>query len=531
MKKQSENEKIAIYASQMMKLHGKILEKKLTKMPSKQQFESQSQNISNNNSPAVGRQKSYENLLKVNRTFINPTLQVSQQKLCSILNVMAGQQTKPKNQSLFNNELIDTVKISHKLRKNQSMIQMEQQSPQLTKNSSFHRPNSSVKIKNSNSVSCDQTQIQKIKEKIKLLLQERENNWQQDQKEMAFMIKFNQTLNQLLAIMFQDQQSVQPASTQDSNQALQIDHFFKRQIQILQHSFQQQIEKKKMENILISIKKKHESLLQEHNQLLEVKKSQDEIIINLQQQINGLSDQIREQDHICQNDTEILELKYLVQGQFEAIQKLLQREQLTKIFLKRVGDSSIIEMFEQFISNAEQGNQDETEGNLNIDINPINQPNTLNKLQTPKQKISSPEQNTYPLQILSQYEDNYKQQLNLCDSLLADDSRINDSEESSFEYKGKEQATEISCYFNLASQFVQPQMKKKSNQTISKEKLKINMMDVLLAQAAQKHQEILEQQQQQQQKILPDDLLDEDQIDSNQSDEEVFNSQKLVLKI
>ncbi|CAK83867.1 unnamed protein product (macronuclear) [Paramecium tetraurelia] len=32
MKKQSENEKIAIYASQMMKLHGKILEKKMTKV-------------------------------------------------------------------------------------------------------------------------------------------------------------------------------------------------------------------------------------------------------------------------------------------------------------------------------------------------------------------------------------------------------------------------------------------------------------------------------------------------------------------
>ncbi|CAD8117314.1 unnamed protein product [Paramecium sonneborni] len=518
MKKQNENEKIAIYASQMMKLHGKILEKKLTKVPSKQQFESQSQNISNNNSPAVGRQKSYENLLKVNRTFINPTLQVSQQKLSSILNVMAGQQTKPKNQSLFNNELIDTVKISHKLRKNQSMIQIEQQSPQLTKNSSFHRPNSSVKIKNSNSVSCDQTQLQKIKEKIRMLLQDRDNNWQQDQKEIAFMIKFNQVLNQLLAIMFQDQQNTQPVSTQDTNQALQIDHFFKRQIQILQQSIQQQMEKKKIENILISIKKKHESLLQEHNSLLEIKKSQDQIIINLQQQINQLSTQIKEHDHVNQNDSETLELKYLVQGQFEAIQKLLQREQLTKIFLKRVGDSSIIEMFEQFISNAEQGNEDDTEGNLNIDLNPTNQPNSLHKLHTPKQKINSPDQNAYSNQVLLQYEDNYKQQLNLCDSLLADDSRINDSEESSFDYKGKEQATEISCYFNLASQFVQPKMKKKSSQMISKDKLKINMMDVLLAQAAQKHQEILEQQQQQ--KVLPDDLLGEDQIDPNQSDEE-----------
>ncbi|CAD8169487.1 unnamed protein product [Paramecium pentaurelia] len=515
MKKQSENEKIAIYASQMMKLHGKILEKKLTKVSSKQQFESQSQNISNNNSPAVGRQKSYENLLKVNRTFINPTIQVSQQKLCSILNVMAGQQTKPKNQSLFNNELIDTVKISHKLRKNQSMMQIEQQSPQLTKNSSFHRPNSSVKIKNSNSISCDQTQIQKIKEKIKSLLQDRENYMQQDQKETTFMIKFNQALNQLLAVIFRDQQNIQQNSNQNINHTLQINHFFKRQIQILQQSLQQQMEKKKIENILISIKKKHESLLSEHNQLLEIKKSQDEIIVNLQQQINALSTQIRQNNHIGQNDTEILELKNLVQGQFEAIQKLLQREQLTKVFLKRVGDSSIIEMFQQFISNAEQGDQDETEGNLHIDINTQNQPNSLNKLQTPKQKINSQDQIKYHLQILSQYEDNYKQQLNLCDSLLADDSRINDSEESSFDYIGKEQATEISCYFNLASNFVQPQMKKKNNYMISKEKLRINMMDVLLAQAAQNHQEILEQQQLQQQKILPDDLLDEDQMDDD----------------
>ncbi|CAD8113456.1 unnamed protein product [Paramecium sonneborni] len=519
MKKQSENEKIAIYASQMMKLHGKIFEKKITKVPSKQQFESQSQNISNNNSPAVGRQKSYENLLKVNRTFINPTLQVSQQKLNSILNVMAGQQMKPKNQSLFNNELIDTVKISHKLRKNQSMIQIEQQSPQVTKNSSFHRPNSSVKIKNSNSISSDQTQIQKIKEKIKMLLQDRENNWQQDQKEMSFMIKFNQVLNQLLGIMFQDQQNTQPASTQETNQALQIDHFFKRQIQILQQSFQQQMEKKKIENILVSLKKKHESLLSEHNSLVENKKSQDEIIINLQQQIDGLQTQVKEHNNVNQNASEILELKYLVQGQFEAIQKLLQREQLTKIFLKRVGDSSIIEMFEQFISNAEQGNQDDTEGNLNIDLNPTNQPPNFNKLQTPKQKRNSPDQNAYSTQVLSLYEDNYKQQLNLCDSLLADDSRINDSEESSFDYIGKEQATEISCYFNPASQFVQPKIKKKNNQIISKEKLKINMMDVLLAQAAQKHQEILEQQQQQQ-KILPEDILDEDQNNQDQSDEE-----------
>ncbi|CAD8194633.1 unnamed protein product [Paramecium octaurelia] len=520
MKKQSENEKIAIYASQMMKLHGKILEKKLTKVSSKQQFESQSQNISNNNSPAVGRQKSYENLLKVNRTFINPSIQVSQQKLSSILNVMAGQQTKPKNQSLFNNELIDTVKITHKLRKNQSMIQIEQQSPQLTKNSSFHRPNSSVKIKNGNSVSGDQTQIQKIKEKIKSLLQDRENYLQQDQKETTFMINFNQALNQLLAIIFRDQQNMQPSTNQDGTHAHQIDHFFKRQIQILQQSLQQQMEKKKVESILISIKKKHESLLLEHKQLLEIKKSQDQIIVNLQQQINGLSAQIREHDHVGQNDTEIQELKNLVQGQFEAIQKLLQREQLTKIFLKRVGDSSIIEMFESFISNAEQADQNDTEGNLNIDVNPINQPNSLNKLQTPKQKMNSQDQVNYPLQILSKYEDNYKQQLNLCDSVLADDSRINDSEESSFDYKGKEQATEISCYFNPASQFVQPKMKNTRSQMISKEKLRINMMDVLQAQIAQNQQEILEQQQLQQQKILPDDLLDEDQMDAYQSNEE-----------
>ena len=68
--------------------------------------------------------------------------------------------------------MIETVKISHKLRKNQSMIHIEQQSPALTKNASFHH---SVKNKiNSNSVSSDQSQIQKVKEKIKLLLQERD---------------------------------------------------------------------------------------------------------------------------------------------------------------------------------------------------------------------------------------------------------------------------------------------------------------------------------------------------------------------
>lgn len=72
---------------------------------------------------------------------------------------------------------MDTVKI--KMRKNQSMIQMEQQSPPLTKNASFHRPNSSVKNKlNSNSVSTEYTQIQRIKEKIKILLQERDKSLQ-----------------------------------------------------------------------------------------------------------------------------------------------------------------------------------------------------------------------------------------------------------------------------------------------------------------------------------------------------------------
>ncbi|CAD8166482.1 unnamed protein product [Paramecium pentaurelia] len=515
MKKQSENERIAqqIYTSQMQKLQGKIQEKKLTKVLSKQQFESQSQNISNNNSPVMGRQKSYENLQKVNRTFINPTLQVSQQKLSSILNVMAGQQTKPKIQSLFNNELMDTVKITHKLRKNQSMIQIDQQSPQLTKNSSFHRPNSSVKIKNSNSISYEQSQLQKIKDNIKQLLQERDSNCQQDQKEIAFMIKLNQSLNQLLSIIFYEQPNTQPTSTQETNSSLQIDHFFKRQIAILQQSFTQQMEKKKLENILTSIKRKHENVLIEYNQLIEQKKSQEEVIKNFKSQIQGLQSKINTQQKETKSEQEFLELKYLVQGQFEAIQKLLQREQLTKIFLKRVGDSSILEMFDQFISNAEQTNMDDTEGNLNIDIIPSNKLITQKKLAVMQEQMGLPEK------ILSQYEENYKEQLNLYDSLLADDSRVNDSEESSFGYLGKEQASEISCYFNDAEQFAQTQNKGKGIHTISKEMLKINMMDVQLAQAALKHQELVEQQQQQQQqqlqqKILPDDLMDHENEES-----------------
>ncbi|CAD8205413.1 unnamed protein product [Paramecium octaurelia] len=510
MKKSNENERIAqqIYASQMQKLQGKILEKKLTKVCSKQQFESQSQNISNNNSPVMGRQKSYENLQKVNRTFINPTLQVSQQKLSSILNVMAGQQTKPKIQSSFNNELMDTVKITYKLRKNQSMIQIDQQSPQLTKNSSFHRPNSSVKIKNSNSISYEQTQFQKIKDKIKQLLQEKDNNWQQDQKEMAFMIKLNQSLNQLLSIVFQEQQNTQPTSTQDTNSSLQIDNFFKRQIIILQQSYTQQMEKKKLENILTSIKRKHENVLVEYNQLQEKRKSQDDQIRNMEQQIQELQTQISSSQKEIKNEQEFLELKYLVQGQFEAIQKLLQREQLTKIFLKRVGDSSIIDMFDQFISNAERTNLDDTEGNLNIDVLPSNKLVSKQKLAVIQDQMSLPEK------ILSQYEENYKEQLNLCDSLLADDSRVNDSEESSFGYMGKEQATEISCYFNDAEQFAQCTNKIKRIQTISKEKLKINMLDMQMVQAALKRQELVEQQQLQQQKILPDYLIDNENEES-----------------
>ncbi|CAD8112702.1 unnamed protein product [Paramecium sonneborni] len=512
------NERIAqqIYASQIQKLQGKIIEKKLTKVCSKQQFESQSQNISNNNSPAMGRQKSYENLQKVNRTFINPALQVSQQKLSSILNVMAGQQTKPKFQSLFNTELMDTVKITHKLRKNQSMVQMDQQSPQLTKNSSFYRPNSSVKIKNSNSISYEQSQLQKTKDKIKQLLLEKDNNCQQDQKEIAFMIKLNQSLNQLFSIVFQEQPNTQPTSTQDTNSSVQIDHFFKRQIQILSQFYTQQMEKKKLENILNQIKRKHENVLMEYNQLQDQKKQQDDLMKNLQQQISGLQCKINTQQRETKSEQEYLELKYLIQGQFEAVQKLLQREQLTKIFLKRVGDSSILEMFDQFIQNAEQTNMDETEGNLNIDVIPSN------KLISYKKLIIAQDQMEMSDKILCQYEDNYKQQLNLCDSMLADDSRVNDSEESSFGYLGKEQATEISCYFNDADQFFQGENQKKEVHTISKEKLKINMMDVQLAQAALNHQELIEQQQQQQKlqqqhKILPDDLIDNDMEESDEN--------------
>ncbi|CAD8082274.1 unnamed protein product [Paramecium primaurelia] len=514
MKKSNENERIAqkIYVSQIQKLQGNILEKKLSKVCSKQKFESQSQNISNNNSPVMGRQQSFENLQKVNGTFINPTLQVPQQKLSSILNVIAGQQTKPKIQSLFTNEVMDTVKISHKLSKNQSMIQIDRQSPQLTKNSSFHRPNSSVKIKNINSLSSEQSQLQKIKDNIKLLLQQRDNNWQQDQKEMTFMIKLNQSLNQLLSIIFQDQPNTQATSTQDTNSGVQLDHFFKRQITILQQFYTQQVEKKKLENILTSIKRKHENVLIEYNQLQEQRKSEEDKVKNLESQIQGLQSKIYTQQMEIKNEQEFLELKYLVQGQFEAIQKLLQREQLTKIFLKRVGDNSILEMFDQFIQNAEQTNMDDTEGNLNIDILPSN------KLISQKKQAKLLDHMSLPEKIISQYEENYKFQLNLCDSLLADDSRVNDSEESSFGYMGKEQATEISYYFNDAEQLIQVQNKRNRIQTISKEKLKINMMDVQLAQAVYKHQELVEQQQQQQQqKILPDYLMDNENEESEEN--------------
>ncbi|CAD8199893.1 unnamed protein product [Paramecium octaurelia] len=524
--KKCDNERIAqqIYASQMLKLQGKILEKKLTKTGSKNHIESQSQNISNNNSPVVGRQKSYENLQKVNKTFINQP--VSQQKLSSILNVISGQQQQNTKQKYsINNELIETVKISHKLRKNQSMIHIEQQSPALTKNASFHH---SVKNKiNSNSVSSDQSQIQKVKEKIKLLLQERDQNLPQDAKELAFMTKFNQILNQLVVVLFQEpnlqvsqQQFNLPSSTQDTFQAIQIDHFFKRQIQILQQSYQLQLDKKKMENVLLQIKKKQEILQQENEQLSENKSQMNEQITQLKQQISELQKQNNNNQENELLESETQELKYLVQGQFEAIQKLLQREQLMKVFLKRVGDSSIIEMFEQFIQSAENVNQDDTEGNLNIDMLPQQKHSQIQKTNQQQQLQQSQQ---IPDKIILKYETSYKQ-LDLCDSLLADDSRVNDSEESSFGYLGKEQATEVSCYFTQAQQFQQQQQnpqqsqqqqnQKSKGKSNIKDKLKINMMDVQLAQAAQKHEYLKQQQMLQQQqhhdKILPDDINSED---------------------
>ncbi|CAD8082430.1 unnamed protein product [Paramecium primaurelia] len=502
--KKCDNDRIAqqIYVSQMLKLQGKILEKKLAKNSSKNQIETQSQNISNNNSPVVGRQKSYENIQKVNKTFINQP--PSQQKLGSILNVISGSQQIHKQQKYsINNELIETVKISNQLRKNQSMIHIDQQSPALTKNYSFHH---SVKNKiNSNSVSSDQSQIQKVKEKIKFLLQERDQNLPQDAKELSFMTKFNSLLNQLVITLFQEPnlQNSQPqlnlpSSTQDTFQTIQIDHFFKRQIQILQQSYQLQQEKKKLENALLQVKKKCEILLQENEQLQVNKIQQNEKIIQMQQQIEDLQNN---KDNI-QLQSETQELKYLIQGQFEAIQKLLQREQLMKVFLKRVGDSSIIEMFEQFISNAENINQDDTDGNLNIDMLP------QQKQKSSQKNIQQKEQQQITDKIIQQYEKSYKQ-LDLCDSLLADDSRVNDSEESSFGYLGKEQATEVSCYFSQAQQFQQQPYFQKVKSNI-KDKLKINMMDIQLAQAAQRQEFVKQEQEQVNHKILPDDINSED---------------------
>ncbi|CAD8169641.1 unnamed protein product [Paramecium pentaurelia] len=174
-------------------------------------------------------------------------------------------------------------------------------------------------------------------------------------------------------------------------------------------------------------------------------------------------------------------------------------------------------MFEQFIQSAENVNQDDTEGNLNIDMLPQQKHTQVQKNNQQQQQQQIPDK------IIQQYEISYKQ-LDLCDSLLADDSRVNDSEESSFGYLGKEQATEVSCYFTQAQQFQQQQnqqpfqqqqnLKVKGKSNI-KDKLRINMMDVQLAQAAQKHeylkqQQLLQQQQQHHDKILPDDINSED---------------------
>lgn len=91
----------------------------------------------------------------------------------------------------------------------------------------------------------------------------------------------------------------------------------------------------------------------------------------------------------------------LIQSQFEAIQRLLQREHLTKVFLKRVGDSSVIKLYEDFISKAEDSNsQDEDCGNLHAQVNNIKDPQQIVK------KLQKP----------------YKKRVNLSDSLYADDS-------------------------------------------------------------------------------------------------------------
>ncbi|CAD8115641.1 unnamed protein product [Paramecium sonneborni] len=503
--KKCDNDRIAqqMCVSQMLKLQGKILEKKFPKNRSKNQIETQSQNISNNNSPVVGRQKSFENIQKVNKTFINQP--ASQQKLGSILNVISSSQQMNKQQMYsINNELIETVKISHELRKNQSMMHIDSQSPAQTKNYSFHQ---SVKNKiNSNSVSSDQSQVQKIKEKIKVLLQERDKNLQQDALELTFMTKFNQMLHQLVAALFQEPnlQNSQPqinlpSSNSDTFQTIQVDHFFKRQIQILQQTYQFQQEKKKLENSLLQIKKNYQVLIQENEQLQSNKTQQNEKIEQLNQQIYDL----KNNKENTQLQAETQELKFLVQGQFEAIQKLLQREQLMKVFLKRVGDSSIIEMFEQFISNAENINQDDTDGNLNVDMLPQKQQKQSQK------NVQQKENNQITDMIIQKYEKSYKQ-LDLCDSLLADDSRVNDSEESSFGYYGKEQATEVSCYFAQAQQFEQQQPQSKKMRLNMKDKLKIKMMDIQLAQAVQQNAFIQQEQKQMSEKILPENINSED---------------------
>ncbi|CAD8117136.1 unnamed protein product [Paramecium sonneborni] len=83
--KNCDNQRIAqqIYASQILKFQGQVMEKKSTKIVFKNQIESQSQNISNYNSPVVERQKSYQNYLKVNKIFINQAVKIKQHFQCN----------------------------------------------------------------------------------------------------------------------------------------------------------------------------------------------------------------------------------------------------------------------------------------------------------------------------------------------------------------------------------------------------------------------------------------------------------------
>ncbi|CAD8117134.1 unnamed protein product [Paramecium sonneborni] len=89
-----------------------------------------------------------------------------------------------------------------------------------------------------------------------ILITRTRSNLLLDSKELTFMNKFNQILSQQPNLQTTLQKFNLPFSTQDNFQAIQVVYLFKRQIQILQHTYQLQLKKRNWRRFQIRKNKK-----------------------------------------------------------------------------------------------------------------------------------------------------------------------------------------------------------------------------------------------------------------------------------